>query len=91
MNKQQKTQKAKTIQKDIDYWFNIMEQCVESANLSKHNEWVLKCIPDYIKCMDKELAESEKLGVDELLNLQGIYENIVKYRQIYDEAIKEDN
>lgn len=90
MNKNQKLLKAKTIQKDIDYWFNIIEQCVESATLSKHNEWVLNCIPDYIKCIDKQLAEAEKLGVDELLNLQGIYENIVKYRQIYDKAIKEE-
>ena len=59
MNKKQKILKTKTIQKDIDYWFNIIEQCIEAVGWSSSYSWVIKCIPDYIKCIDKELAEAE--------------------------------
>ena len=91
MNKKQKLLKAKTIQKDIDYWFKSIKQSIDISTLSKSNQWILDTIPKYITLIDKQLAEARRLGVDELLNLQGIYENIVKYRQIYDETIKEDN
>ena len=90
MNKQQKTQKAKTIQKTINYWIKVIKQCVDLADLND-TKYMIKCIPNYITLIDNQLAEAGRLEVDELLNLQGIYENIVKYRQIYDETIKEEN
>jgi hypothetical protein len=91
MNKKQKILKAKTIQKDIDFWFKSIRQSIDISTLSKSNQWILDTIPKHITLIDKQLAEARRLGVDELLNLQGIYENIVKYRQIYDEAIKEES
>ena len=86
MNKKQKM--LNIIQDEINYWIKAIKQ---SANLSKHNEWVLKCIPDYIKYIDSALAKAEKLGVDELLDLQGIHGEITKYTKIYDKAIKEND
>ena len=64
---------------------------MDISTLSESNKWILDTIPKYITLIDNQLAEARKLGIDELLNLQGIYENIVKYRQIYDETIKEEN
>ena len=89
MNKKQKILKAKTIQKTINYWIKAIKQCVDLADLND-TKYMIKCIPNYITLIDNQLAEARRLGVDELLNLQGIYENIVKYRKIYDEAIKEE-
>ena len=89
MNKKQKALKAKTIQKTINYWIKAIKQCVDLADLNG-TKYMIKCIPKYITLIDNQLAEARKLGIDELLNLQGIYENIVKYRKIYDETIKEE-
>lgn len=89
MNKKQKILKAKTIQKTINYWIKAIKQCVDLADLND-TKYMIKCIPKYITLIDDQLAEARKLGIDELLNLQGIYENIVKYRKIYDETIKEE-
>ena len=90
MNKKQKILKAKSIQKDIDYWFSVIEQSIESVALSKHNKWLVRCIPEYIRYIDIELAKAEKLGIDKLLDLQSIHENITKHTQIYDKAIREE-
>lgn len=86
MNK--KTKMLNIIQDEINYWIKAIKQ---SVDLSKHNQWVLKCIPDYIKYIDSALAKAEKLGVDELLELQSIHGEITKYTKIYDEAIKEND
>ena len=91
MNTNQKILKAKTIQRDIDYWLNIVEQSIESVDYSKHNNWLIKCIPEYIRYIDSALAKAEKLGVDGLLDLQSIHNEITKYTKIYDETIKEEN
>ena len=89
MNKKQKILKAKTIQKDIDYWINIIEQSIEAIGWTQYNNWLIKCIPEYIKYIDSALAKAEKLGVDGLLDLQSIHNDITKYTKIYDETIKE--
>ena len=91
MNKNQKIQKAKIIQKDIDFWFKSIKQSIDISTLSKSNKWILRCIPKYIKIIDNQLAKAEKLGIDELLDLQSIHNDITKYTKIYDETIKEDN
>ena len=88
MNKNQKLLKAKTIQKTINYWIKAIKQCVDLAELND-TKYMIKCIPKYITLIDDQLAEAEKLGIDELLDLQSIHEEITKYRQIYDETIKE--
>jgi hypothetical protein len=88
MNKKQKILKAKTIQKEINYWIKAIKQSVDlDLNDISH---MIKCIPEYIKYIDSALAKAEKLGVDELLDLQSIHNDITKYTKIYDEAIKED-
>ena len=86
MNK--KTKMLNIIQDEVDYWIKAIKQ---SVDLSKHNQWVLKCIPDYIKYIDSALAKAEKLGVDGLLDLQSIHNEITKYTKIYDKAIKEND
>lgn len=88
MNKNQKLLKAKTIQKTINCWIKTIKQCVDLAD-SHDTKYMIKCIPNYITLIEDQLAEAKKLEIDKLLNLQSIYENIVKYRQIYDEVIKE--
>ena len=90
MNKKQKLLKAKTIQKTINYWIKAIKQCVDLAELNG-TKYMIKCIPKYITLIDDQLAKAEKLGVDGLLDLQSIHNEITKYTKIYDESIKEDN
>ena len=65
MNK--KTKMLNIIQDEVDYWIKAIKQ---SVDLSKHNQWVLKCIPDYIKYIDSALAKAEKLFIHNSLKSQ---------------------
>lgn len=90
MNKKQKILKAKSINKTINCWLKAIKQCIDMSTSMDNNKWILKCIPNYINYIDVQLAEAEKLGVDSLLDLQVIHDNVSNYLKIYDE-IKEEN
>ena len=84
INNNQKINKARTIQKEINFWIKCTKQYGDLSILHIEGiEWILKCIPKSIKEINRLLDDAKKYEVYDLLNIEEINSSLIDIEQRY--------